>query len=247
MSNFIEKEIWFQRDGLKIYSVCYIPEGDGPFPTIILCHGFCGYCLDCLRSAAKYAEAGFATCAFDFCGGSPAVRSDGKTTEMSIMTEMADLLAVFEELQKMDFVKKDSIYLWGKSQGGTVAALTAAKLKTGVKGLVLLSPALMIADLGRATAGSVENVTDTVLWDIPIGKCYLMDIWDLDTYGEIVKYEGPVFIYHGTADDIVPLSYSEKARDTYKNAELTIVEGGGHTFSQDMEKEVDLKIISQLK
>ena len=244
---FVKKEIWFHRGDLKIYSRCYLPAGEGPFPTVIMCHGFLGSSADKVDCAQRYAEAGFAACAFDFCGGSPQTRSDGQTTEMSVMTEVEDLLAVFEQLKGHDFVKQDSMYLWGESQGGMVAALAAARLKNRIKGLILFYPALMIPDLGRAQAGVLENVTDTVLWDVPIGRCYIADVWDLDPFAEIRKYEGPVFICHGTADDIVPIRYSERARDTYKNSEYMVVEGGGHGFTIDVRENVDKKIIGFLR
>ncbi|MBE6018688.1 MAG: alpha/beta hydrolase [Lachnospiraceae bacterium] len=244
---FVKKEIWFHRDGLKIYSRCYLPQGKGPFPAVIMCHGFLGSSADKIDCAQRYAEAGFAACAFDFCGGSPNTKSDGQTTEMSVMTETEDLLAVFDQLKAYDFIKEDSMYLWGESQGGMVAALAAARLKDKVKGLILFYPALMIPDLGRAETGTLANVTDTILWDVPIGRCYIADVWDLDPFAEIVKYEGPVFICHGTADDIVPISYSERARDTYKNAKYMTVEGAGHGFTVDVREKVDKRIIDFLR
>ena len=34
-----EKEITFYRDGMEIEGRLYLPEGDGPFPVIVLCCG----------------------------------------------------------------------------------------------------------------------------------------------------------------------------------------------------------------
>lgn len=48
-----------------------------------------------------FAAWGYATYCFDFCGGSPdeEERSDGKSTDMTVLTERDDLIAV------MDYVK----------------------------------------------------------------------------------------------------------------------------------------------
>ncbi len=52
-----------------------------------------------------------------------------------------------------------------------------------------------------------------------------------DLYEHITAYTGPVLILHGDKDPIVPLSYSEKARDVYENAELIVYSGQGHGFT----------------
>ena len=46
----------------------------------------------------------------------------------------------------------------------------------------------------------------------------------------IRAYRNPVLIIHGTDDPVVPLSYSERAAETYENAELKIIKGAGHGF-----------------
>ena len=43
-------------------------------------------------------------------------------------------------------------------------------------------------------------------------------------------YTGNALIVHGTADNIVPVSYSERAADTMKAAALLKIEGAGHGF-----------------
>ena len=52
-----------------------------------------------------------------------------------------------------------------------------------------------------------------------------MDIFDI-----ISDYTGDVLLIHGTKDQVVPYSYSEKALQTYANGKLYTIEGGGHGF-----------------
>ena len=242
-----EKELWFRRGELNIYSLCYIPEGEGPFPTIIIGHGFGGSYKDNLNCAERYAKEGIAVCSFDFCGGTDFAKSDGKTTEMSVMTETEDMVAVFEQLRTQSFVDSERIILWGESQGGFVAALAAARLKDQADALVLFYPAFSIQTRGWEIFKDKNQVTGLDKRGVALGPCYFTDIWDLDTYYEIAKYEGPVLILHGDKDDVVPLSCSKKALAVYKNAQFKIIEGAGHGFFNETGEYADRLVVDFLK
>ncbi|MBQ6670551.1 MAG: alpha/beta fold hydrolase [Firmicutes bacterium] len=228
---FFEKEIYADCEGGRVFALCYVPEGKGPFPTIVLAHGFAGSYRDNLNCAERYVKEGFAVCSLDFRGGSPESRSGGDTRRMSVITEKADMLAVFERVLEEDFADKDRMILWGESLGGFVAALCAAELKERAAAAVLFYPAFMVQDEGKRLYGSREAVDMTNRRDLmELGPCFYTDVWDLDIYGEIGKYEGPVLLLHGTEDDLVPPVYSRKALAAYKDAELTMIEGAGHGF-----------------
>ncbi len=228
---FLEKEIYADCEDGKVFALCYVPEGEGPFPTIVLAHGFAGSYRDNLNCAERYVKEGFAVCSLDFRGGSPDSRSGGDTRKMSVITEKADMLAVFERVLEEDFADKDRMILWGESLGGFVAALCAAELKERAAAVVLFYPAFMVQDEGKRLYGSREAVDTTNRRDLmELGPCFYTDVWDLDIYGEISRYEGPVLLLHGTEDDLVPPAYSQKAFEAYKDAELTMIEGAGHGF-----------------
>jgi len=53
---------------------------------------------------------------------------------------------------------------------------------------------------------------------------------------EISRYEGPVLLIHGDADEAVPYSYSVKAQKLYKNARLVTIEGDDHCFTKHQDK-----------
>ena len=94
---------------------------------MIYSHGL-GVTLESGEDYAKYfAKKGVAVYLFDFCGGSSESRSSGKTTEMSVMTEVADLEAVLTEARTWEFVNEKKVTLLGSSQGGMVSAITAAR------------------------------------------------------------------------------------------------------------------------
>ena len=66
---------------------------------------------------------GYVAFTFDFCGGyAMCGKSDGKTTEMSVLTETKDLKAVIEYVRNLSYTDSEKILLMGCSQGGFVSA-----------------------------------------------------------------------------------------------------------------------------
>lgn len=227
------KEIWLTSRGNQIYGKAYIPETNQKTPLVIFAHEL-GVTHTTGEGYAEYfASRGIAYYVFDFPGGSiSGSKSDGDSTDMSILTEAEDLKNVLEQSKSWDFIDSSRIYLHGGSQGGMVAAITASMIPDEVAGLILAYPAFIIPDQLHSDFSSLDAVPDTftyIDW-IKVGKIYAEDAWNYDTYNEIQKYTGPVLIMHGDADTTVPMSYSQRAASVYQNAELKVISGGGHEF-----------------
>jgi predicted peptidase len=133
------RDIWLTSRGNKIYGKAYLPVTENKCPLVIFAHEL-GVTHTTGEGYAEYfASRGIAYYVFDFPGGSiSGSKSDGKTTEMSIMTEAEDLKAVVEAAQYWTFVDPERIWLHGGSQGGMVAAMTATMLPEKIAGLYLL-------------------------------------------------------------------------------------------------------------
>lgn len=71
------QELCFTRDGLRIYGELYLPDGDGPFSTVIIGHGLDSNLTDTEGYAKIFARYGIAAYVFDFIGGGTEIRSDG--------------------------------------------------------------------------------------------------------------------------------------------------------------------------
>ena len=213
----------------KLYGVLTVPETDGPVPLIILCHGFGGN-HDGNRDYADYfVSQGFATFNLDFCGGGFVSKSDGTMTEMSVLTEAEDLNAV------VDYFLADErfscILLWGASQGGFVSGYVAAQRPGDIRAAVLEFPAIVLQDDARAKllADGTFPETSKVL-GVTISRKYNEDAISFDYYEHIAACTCPVLILHGDRDPIVPLSYSERAKEVLPDAELIVYPGQGHGF-----------------
>lgn len=240
------KEITFEckRDSLTIRGTEYRPQGDN-LPIAIVSHGFMGYQDTVKYYASILAQMGYAAFCFDFNGGGVPMKniSDGKTTDMSVLTEIDDLKAVIDYAQAQPYVNKDNILLMGCSQGGFVSAILAAQNIYPVKDLVMFYPAFSIPDDSRAgrmilAAFDPQNVPETFsCGPMMLGKRYVTDVNKMDAFEETKNYKGRVCIVHGSDDKVVNVSYSQRAAEVYKNSgadiSLHIIDGGEHVFSPE--------------
>lgn len=226
------EEVWCQRDANRIYGVAYVPEGiPGRMPMVIYSHGFGGSHSGGATYARALAARGYMVYCFDFCGATSSSRSDGATTDMSIRTEESDLRAVIGHFAEDSRVDASRIYLVGASQGGMVTAMTAADYPDMVRAAVLIYPALVIPDDVHEWYPRREDIPETFsLWGVTLGSIYATDACDYDIYTELPKFQKDVLIIHGTADNIAPISYSERMVERYASGELKRIEGAGHGF-----------------
>ena len=201
-------------------------------PLVIYSHGFGGSHSGGVTYARSLAARGYMVYCFDFCGATSSSRSDGATTDMSIRTEESDLRAVIGHFAEDSRVDASRIYLIGASQGGMVTAMTAADYPDLARAAVLIYPALVIPDDVHEWYPHREDIPETFsLWGVTLGSIYATDAYDYDIYTELPKFRKDVLIIHGTADNIAPISYSERMVQLYASAELKRIEGAGHGFS----------------
>ena len=228
---FTVQEYSFQRKGMKISGELFIPDRASPVPLVILSHGFGGNRGSVKGYAESFAEHGIAAYIFEFIGGGDHIKSDGKMMEMSVLTEAEDLIVIFDNLKADARFKAEQIFLFGESQGGFVSTYVAAMRPADVAGLVLLYPAFVIHDYVRRRTPDPERIPDTMkLLGKTIGRIYNRDAMSFDIYALMPQYSGKTLIIHGSDDSLVPLSYSERAIKTFRDAKLITLDGAGHVF-----------------
>ncbi|MBR1744359.1 MAG: alpha/beta hydrolase, partial [Lachnospiraceae bacterium] len=223
--------IEFSRNGKRIYGELYLPEGTGSFPVVIIGHGFGGSIADTRNYAQVFAGQGIASFAFDFIGGGPDSKSDGCMKEMSVLTEAADMEVILEEISKRPEIDEKNVFLMGLSQGGFVASYTAAKHPEKVRGLIAEYPAYVLQDDTHRRVPDPQEIPDTFsVMGYEIGKIYHEDAMSFDIYSVLPEFKRNVLLLHGTADEIVPVSYSERAALCFPSAKLVKIPGAGHGF-----------------
>ena len=223
-NSILEKPV-ITQNGVNIEGVMYRPNGKGPFPTVILTHGFAGnYTYITGNVAKELSKAGFAAYAYNL--RNPDTRSMLNT---SVLTEAATLNTVIDQIKQLDYVDSSQIFLLGESQGGFVSAYVSAN-RDDIKSLVLYYPAFVLQDDAKKHHPGWDSEDYEFKDDEIISGMYTKDALSFDIYDEISKYKNDVLIIHGTKDDVVPLSYSERAVSVYEHAKLETIEGAEHGF-----------------
>lgn len=238
-----------KRDLLTLRGTHFRPQGD-KLPIAIVSHGFMANRKSVLHYARALAEMGYASFCFDFSGGCLfGGKSDGKTTDMSVLTEVADLEAVIAHARALPYTDSDRLLLMGCSQGGFVSALTAAKADNAVSELILFYPALCIPDDARAgqmmfAKFDPEHIPSQFRCGLmKLGSRYITDVIAMNPSDEIKSFPGDVLIIHGDKDPVVSIHYSNRAYKTYgkrtpadpnhpPRTEFCTVPEGKHGFSR---------------
>ena len=202
----------------------------------IICHGFgSNKERPLLRTIADSLQAkGFASIRFDFngCG-----KSEGKFEDMTVPNEIEDAKRVIAYAIQQPWA--GDISLVGHSQGGVVASMVAGELKGSIRSIALCAPAAVLRDDalrgqlqgGTYDAGNIPEIVTVPGRNIKVGRNYCVSAQILPIYETALQYEGPVILVHGTADRIVPYTYSERYKNGYKNAKLCLLPGVDHSFT----------------
>lgn len=74
-----------------------------------------------------------------------------------------------------------------------------------------------------------DNIPETMeIMGVTLGSIYNRDALSVDIYDQMKKYSKKVLIIHGTKDSLVPIVYSERAVETFPDAELVRFDGAEH-------------------
>lgn len=242
MGAYTEREWWGKREDKDIYGKLFLPEGieDGrPRATAIFSHGLSTNHGDMEPYARTAAERGMVSYVFDFCGAGTYSRSSEQPGGMSLFTEQHDLESVAWELSREPFVDEGNIFLMGSSLGATITLMAARANAELVRACVLLYPSFNLYDVLHAACPKREDIPDSAsVMTTTVSRAFLESCWDYDFYEHIAAFPRDVLIFHGDADQAVPLSYSERAVKVFPSAKLRVIHGGGHGFVEPAYSEV---------
>jgi uncharacterized protein len=121
----MRKNITFQSAGTKCSAWYFEPQGEGPFPVLIMAHGLAGTKKMRLDAyAEKFVDAGFACFVFDYRYFG---ESEGEPRQLlDIKSQHQDWNAAIEFASKLPSVDPNKVILWGSSlSGGHVIEMAA--------------------------------------------------------------------------------------------------------------------------
>jgi len=213
---------------------------------VVLCHGFnSGKDRSVGRIAGKISSERINTFRFDF-------RSHGESSRakkgMTITGELEDLKSTLKLLKNLGY--KEFILLGFSFGGGIVSLLDNDEYKN-VKGIGLWYSVLdynavkdtlnvMIKENNIDNKEFVE-VNGTNGKNLRISKEILSEMERYKPYKNIEALNIPILLVHGTKDEMVPYTISEKVVKILKNAKLITIDGGIHTF-KDSETSMEIAI-----
>ena len=237
--------------GQPIHGDLRLPEGPGPHPVVVVCHGFKGFKDWGFHPwlGERLAAAGLAAVHFNFSRNGVRV-ADGDIEDLdafrknTLSIEREDLDTVLDAVLagRLDAALDPSrLGLMGHSRGGGIALLGAAErpeakaLSTwaAVSHFDRIAEEATLADWRRSGVYEVLNARTGQI--LPMGVDFLDDILGnrarLDLLSAARRLHSPWVVVHGTADETVPFAEAEElAAASGVRARLAAIDGAGHTF-----------------
>lgn len=217
-----------------------LPEGEGPFPAVLMLHGF-GSSRDEVGNmyadeAAALAERGIASLRIDFRGFG---KSDGDTGAHTVERQNEDAAIGLASLRAEKGVDAARVGVLGFSFGGGAAIELAAANPDKVKSLVVWSSVGdydtdFLQSMGQATfeRAAKEGVVGLDLgWrTIVLKKEFFDSLATRDVMAALVRWSGPFMTITG-GDDYYA-KYSQPMLDTAagEDKKALVIEGADHIY-----------------
>lgn len=235
----LEQRLFIPCEDHDIPMVIAYPQGDGPFPCMLLLHGFMsykegdGYLFT--KTAEKIAEAGIASARIDFCS-----MGENRYSRIHYGTEICikEAKAAFEYLQTREDIIHDRIGILGHSMGGRITFLSS---KLPSKCLVTFNGAVNVDKPGALTlkglnAHDIERQGYTVYLTSD-GRSELLFpkfVEDLQIHSDaIYQYTNPILVCVGADDPTLDPKVSYQFVETcgMENVDMVVIEKANHTFN----------------
>jgi dipeptidyl aminopeptidase/acylaminoacyl peptidase len=243
-SNYQRYIASYQSDGLKIYALMTVPNGDKPttgWPVIVFNHGYIQPSQ--YRTTERYvayqdalARAGYITFKSDYRGHG---NSEGTPSGHFAPGYTIDVLNAVGSLKKYPDADANRIGMWGHSLGGEITLRTmvvSLDIKAGVIWAGTVAPPdEQLGMWGGGLHGGPSAPRELVdQYGTPEEN---PEFWaSLSATSYLGYLSGPVQLHHGEADEEVPLSWSQALYDainqTGKFVEFYTYPGSDHNISQ---------------
>ena len=235
--------VTYTSNGLTISGRINIPRGKGPFPAVVLAHGYVDPAAytngeTMLRERDHLARHGYVTLHIDYRNHAQSTRDPSNDANLRTGYTV-DAINAGLALDEAPFVERGRIALIGRSMGGGVV-LNALVAKPGLfKAAVAYAP---------VSSDTVDNFDKWVRRDTSRSAAAKAVIARLGTpeaqpatwattsprtyFGRVTE---PLLIHHGTADEECPLAWSRETvaalKAKGKSVQLDVYPGGRHTLA----------------
>lgn len=228
--NGTSKRVTFYRDGNPIQSKILLPEGEGPFKTIIITGGLYATLGFYSGKARIFNQNGYAV--IEIRPTNNKMQLNNQQPEYLgdfIFEQTLDLSAVIDSLSFFPEFDLSGIYLYGHSMGGLATVYAGGMRQNEIKGMILVEPSFQYP----------ENMTYENGRKLPA-----------EFYPFLSGCNIPVVIVQGTGDrpdlDDFP-HFFDKAIDVLPHAELLVIDGADHIMNGDAGKQMAEQAVAVLE
>ena len=249
--NYNRYYVSYQSEGLKIYALMTVPNGEKPatgWPVIIFNHGFIP--PDVYVSTERYiayvdliARSGYIVFRSDYRGhdnSEGVARGAYSTPDYTV-----DVLNAVASMKRYPDADPNRIGMWGHSMGGYItlrSMVISDDIKAGViwAGVVASYPDLL-TKWRRGPGASATPTPSARSWRYSLVQEYGSpeenpEFWNsISANSYLDDLSGPIQLHHGTADEEVPLEFSEtlfyQMLDAEQYVEFYKYEGDNHNIS----------------
>lgn len=235
--------VTYDSNGLTISGRINIPRGKGPFPAVVLAHGYVDPAAytngaTMLRERDYLARHGYVTLHIDYRNHAQSSRDPANDANLRAGYTV-DAVNAGLALDKAPFVERGHLAIVGRSMGGGVVLNT-----------LVVRPGLFRAAVAYAPVSSdtVDNFDKWVRRDASRAGAAQAVIARLGTpeaqparwattsprtyFGRVTE---PLLIHHGTADEECPIAWSRETVAALeargKSVQLDVYPGGRHTLA----------------
>lgn len=233
--------ITYRSGELTISGIMNLPEGEGPFPVLILNHGYIDTSVYTngrgLRREQDYlARQGFLVIHSDYRNHAQSSRVDEGELENRLgYVEDVINVVVAVRASALPYFDKDNIGMLGHSMGGGVAQTIAVAQPDLVKAIALYAPVSMDYrdSYFKYMAGDPERAARIrERYGPPEGGGPVWDALSPASYAGRIAV--PMILFQGTLDDSVPKEWSDETAELLgsmgKSIEYVVYEGEAHEF-----------------
>lgn len=215
----------YPSDNLKIYGMMNIPDGGGPFPVILLNHGYfnqssfsSGDGTDGM--ADILAAQGYITLASDYRGFGKS-ENDGEGSRGHNPNYAIDVLNLIASIPTLPKADRNRIGMWGHSMGGEVS-LRTAEATNKVRAIVLWAPTSgKTSDNASFYGGRTQSNQDS-------------DDGGTSPIDYLRYVESPISLHQGLSDTEVNPQWSKELNNSLKKEDKQVeyfeYEGQDHNF-----------------
>lgn len=250
-------EIYFNNGDLQLAGMLFVPEGEGPFPSVVVIHGSGTSRRDSkwyLSVTQHLLDNNIAVLLPDKRGSE---QSEGEWQGASFEDLAGDALSAVEYLKSQDYFEYSSIGLLGMSQGGWIAPLAASKSEN-ISFVVSMSGAFVTTDeqLLYEETNSIHKMGTYMFLAELIAPLTTKNIQQMDFWLPLAGYDPlpywemvgvPAFAAFGGGDVNVPVEESiQRLQNLDKEIAYEVYPEGGHGITSPITGELQIAYLNDL-